>query len=175
MSGICDSPRIDMPAASRSELLLAYAAALASAHRRQEANEALELASATALADTERSREALGRLRRFRVLLGPLWSGEWAIAVPALGPMLNEQPQTYMVRQTLRGNLSLALVETGRLARAESLLRLVCGQGNVLLDAAYGPTLALIAAGRGDYGALALSSHPRAPLPQSVETTLTSK
>ena len=116
----------DMPAASRCELLLAYAAALASAHRKQEANEALEMASSSALTDTQRSREALARLRRFRILLEPLWTGEWAAAVPALGPMLQEQPQTYMVRQTLRGNLSLALVETGRLARAESLLRLVC-------------------------------------------------
>jgi DNA-binding SARP family transcriptional activator len=53
-------------------------------------------------------------------------------------------------------------VELGRLTRAESLLTSFVGRGNSLLDAAYTPTLGLIAAARGDYArAIALITDGR--------------
>ncbi len=133
------------------ELLLAYAGALAMIRRRTDSDAALGLAEAIATAGDDRLGASIKRLRRFRILLDSLWTGDWAVLVRKLGPLLNDCPDSYMDRQILRGNLALGLVETGRLARCESLLDMVCKQGHALLDAAYLPTLALLQSARGDY------------------------
>lgn len=132
-------------------LLLSYASALGMAERRAEAHAALDECQRVASMDPVKCAEPSRRLRRFRVLLDPLWTGRWSTAARRLSPLLDQQGNAYVARQTLRGNLALALTEMGRLGRAGSLLGSVADQGHAFLDAAYVPALGMIAAGHGDY------------------------
>jgi len=141
----------DISASIHCELLLAYAGALAADRKREASNHVLNHAERVATFENDHLNVSIQRLKRFRVLLDSLWTGDWSNLVRRLGPMLNDCSEPFMARQMLCGNLALGLVETGRLARGESLLNLVCKQGNVLLDAAYLPAVALVQAAKGNY------------------------
>jgi DNA-binding SARP family transcriptional activator/ATP/maltotriose-dependent transcriptional regulator MalT len=135
----------------RFEMLLSYATALGVLERRSESESALLAAEEAALADPLRAASMLGCLRRVKAYLNPLWTGDYAGGVRELSPLLGDNSASFLARRSMRGNLAWMLTETGRLSRAESLLKAVFSPGHDILEASYLPIYGLILAARGDY------------------------